>query len=75
MRRTTICLAVLIQGCATTQGGWERPDATDQMWHMDRGSCIVQMESVPFAGAYQKANVFAGCMQSKGWYWVERPVK
>lgn len=64
-------LALLLAGCIK-EGGWTRPNATPDEWHRDRGQCIAQMESVPFAGPTQKANIFAGCMQGKGWYWEEK---
>jgi hypothetical protein len=71
MKRALIA-ALLLTGCATKEGGWEKSGATNENWHMDRGACIAQMESVPGAGTMQKASVFAGCMQGKGWYWIER---
>jgi hypothetical protein len=69
MKRTLLIL--VLAGCAT-DGGWEKQGATPEQWHMDRGACIAQMESVSFADTYQRARLFAGCMQSRGWYWVER---
>ena len=72
MHRTIACLFVLLSGCATKEGRWEKPGATAENWHMDRGECIARMSSVPNAGAYQQAAVFAGCMQGRGWYWTER---
>ncbi len=65
-----LLLVLLLTGCVK-EGGWVRPNATDDEWHRDRGACIAQMEAVPFAGSAQKARVFSGCMQSRGWYWEE----
>lgn len=62
---------LLLTACAK-EGGWVKRGASDENWHMDRGGCIAQMESVPFAAPIQKASVFAGCMQGKGWYWEEK---
>ena len=70
--KTLLAAVLALAGCATKQGGWEKPGATAENWHMDRGECIARMESVPFAPPIQKASVFAGCMQGKGWYWIER---
>lgn len=65
------CLSVLILcGCAK-EGAWEKRGATDHDFHMDRGQCVAQMESVP-ASQNQKLRVFIGCMQGKGWYWTEK---
>lgn len=63
---------LLLAGCASRDGYWDKPDATDQGFNMDRGACIAQMYSVPFANAYQQAAVFAGCMQGRGWYWTRK---
>lgn len=63
---------LLLAGCATGgEGRWLKSGATEQDFYVDRGQCIAQMESVPFAGTLQKARLFAGCMQGKGWQWVE----
>ena len=62
---------IMLAGCVK-DGGWVRQGATDDDWHRDRGACIAQMESVPLAGQPQRARVFAGCMQGKGWYWEEK---
>lgn len=65
----------LLAGCATTEGRWNKPGATNEGFHMDRGFCVAQMSSVSFAPPVQQATIFAGCMQGKGWYWEEVPIR
>lgn len=63
-------LVLLLSGCATQGGGWDKPGATEQDFHVDRGQCIAQSYAAPTP--FQQAAIMAGCMQGKGWYWVER---
>jgi hypothetical protein len=62
-------VVLLLIGCAK-EGGWDKPGATDQDFHADRGQCIAQ--SYQAITAYQQQAIMAGCMQGKGWYWRER---
>lgn len=63
-------IVLLLAGCATKQGGWEKPGATNQEFMRDRGDCVSRAFVAP--AAYQQSAIITGCMQSKGWQWVER---
>lgn len=69
MRRTIVCLAVLLSGCATPQEhAWYKPGATEQDFYMERGQCNAQGASHAVVGSEQLLWIFASCMQGKGWY-------
>lgn len=60
---------ILLLGCAK-EGGWDKPGATEQDFHVDRGQCVAQSFASPTN--YQQQAIMIGCMQGKGWYWRER---
>lgn len=61
---------LLMSGCATTEKGWDKPGATQEEFVQDRGQCVAQA----FAAItpFQQQMILVGCMQGKGWAWVER---
>lgn len=75
MRRLLIVL--LLAGCATTEKVWVKDGASQQDFHADAGQCKAQAFGVPGAmfNQMQVAIVYASCMQGKGWYTVERPIR
>lgn len=69
--KRTLALCIILAGCQTLpDGGWNKSGASDAMFMQDRGACIAQMESAPYGA--NKALLFAGCMQGKGWAWEEK---
>jgi hypothetical protein len=74
--RRLVCLAaVAIAGCATTERVWMRAGASQQDFYMDKGQCQAQAFGVPGMNTFQVAMVFNSCMQGKGWYLEERPIR
>lgn len=65
-----LAVLLLLAGCATKQGGWDKPGATEQDFHKDRGQCVAQAYAAPTT--FQQSAIVIGCMQGKGWYWIER---
>jgi len=90
-RRALLLLPALIfSGCATSERVWVKPDASNQDFHMDRGQCIAQAYGAAAANPYaaappmsaaagqlsvQRAYIFAGCMQGRGWSSEVRPIQ
>lgn len=71
---SVLAAAALLAGClATTETRWEKPGATSQQFHQDRGQCMERVFSSTFANAYQQQGIFVSCMAGKGWYTVEVP--
>lgn len=62
-------IVLLLSGCAA-EGGWDKPGATDQNFAMDRGQCVAQAYAAP--SSFQQQAIIIGCMQGKGWNWVEK---
>ncbi len=69
--RKGVLVVLALAGCAK-EGYWVRQGASQEDFYRDRGACVAQASSVPFAPAMQVAAVFSGCMQGKGWYWQEQ---
>lgn len=67
-------VVLLLAGCATTEHVWDKPGASEQDWHMDRGACNAQAASHAPLGSVQWAVIFGSCMNGKGWQRIERPV-
>lgn len=67
--------AALLAGCATTETVWVRNGATQQDFYMDRGQCQAQAFSPGNVSMMQAALVMNGCMQGKGWWQEERPIR
>lgn len=69
-----VILLALLAGCATKQTYWEKPGSTQQDFNADIGACRAQAFSVPGAmnNLMQVAIVQSTCMQSKGWYTIEK---
>lgn len=61
---------LLLGGCATTEGGWDKPGSSNQEFTQDRGQCVAQAFAAPTP--YQQQAIMIGCMQGKGWNWVEK---
>lgn len=61
---------LLLAACATTEGGWEKPGASNQDFTQDNGQCVAQAFATPTI--YQRQAIMIGCMQGKGWNWVEQ---
>lgn len=70
MRKLAL-IALVLTGCAK-DGVWVRQGSTADDFYRDRGACLAQAQSVPFAPPMQVASVFASCMQGKGWYFQEQ---
>lgn len=70
--RLSLRMAVLVlTGCASpSSGGWVKQGASDQEFYADRGQCIAQAFTAP--STFQQQAILIGCMQGKGWHWVER---
>jgi hypothetical protein len=66
-------IVLLLAACAQTEKGWDKPGATEDEFYRDRGQCVAQAYAAPTA--MQQTMIMAGCMQGKGWVWVERPRK
>ena len=64
-------------GCATTetQRVWVKPGASQQDFYMDSGQCKAQAFSAPGMPPLQVAIIYNTCMQGKGWYQEERPIR
>lgn len=75
MKGVGLVLLLCLFGCATTERVWVKPNSGQQEFYQDRGQCQAQAFSVPGAPPMQMAVVFASCMQGKGWYSEERPIK
>jgi hypothetical protein len=69
-RFSLLGMALALSACATKQGGWDKPGATDQEFQQDRGQCVAQAYAAP--SNYQRQAIMIGCMSGKGWQWVER---
>lgn len=69
--KSAYLVVLLLAGCAK-EGSWNKPDASERDFYADRGTCAAQMQANPFSNATQQAIIFAGCMQGRGWAWVER---
>ena len=74
MRKTLLVMLVLA-GCASTEKVWVKDGAGQQDFHTESGQCRAQAFSAPGMPMMQVAIIYSSCMQGKGWYTEERPIK
>ena len=58
---------LILAGCANK--AWMKTGTTEEDFITDRGDCVSRAFVAPTV--YQQNMIFTGCMQSKGWRWVE----
>lgn len=74
-RAAALLLLLTLTACATqqTETVWHKPNSSQQEFLQDRSGCLGQGFTAP--NAVQLAVAFNLCMQSRGWYRVERVVR
>jgi hypothetical protein len=68
-------LLCLLSSCATTETVWDKPNSSQQEFYRDSGQCKAQGFGATGMNMYQVTLIFNSCMQGKGWYLVERPIR
>lgn len=71
MRLAIVVSVALLAGCATKEQVWDKPGATEDGFYRDRAACQNQVFTQT-ANAFQGQVVFITCMQSRGWYSVDK---
>ncbi len=76
MNKMLFVMAILtLAGCATTEKVWVKNGASQQDFYAESGQCKAQAFAAPGMPMMQVAIIYSSCMQGKGWYTEERPIK